>query len=255
MFDLIRFSLTSLFDHAYLWAVLGVFIGTLVVLSIVAVFRNLTRKLKDKNRQSREYRMIISQSLTAIANAIDAIDRFTSGHSARVAAYSVEIARHMGMDNSFVENIYYIGLLHDVGKIGIPTELINKPDKLTAEEFNTMKLHPGIGEEILKDITAIQNLTLGAAEHHERWDGGGYHKGLSSEEISLEARIIAAADTYDAMSTDRSYRKALPKEYILEEFARCRGSQFDPQVADAAIDLIERGHFNAIDIYKVIDLG
>jgi HD-GYP domain-containing protein (c-di-GMP phosphodiesterase class II) len=151
----------------------------------------------------------------------------------------------MGMSKEFIENLYYIGLLHDVGKIGIPDTIINKPDKLTDEEFNTMKQHSGIGREILKGITAIHNMTAGAEEHHERWDGNGYQHGIVGENISLEARIIAAADTYDAMSSDRSYRKALPREFILEEFKRCKGSQFDPEIADIVIRLIERDDFSS----------
>jgi putative two-component system response regulator len=237
------------------WVIFVVVYGVLGLLAVLAVVRNQAHKKNAIRRESLQYRMIISQALTAIANAIDAKDRYSSGHSSRVAAYSAEIARHMGLDDQFTENLYYIGLLHDVGKIGIPSELIMKPDKLTENEYSVMKEHPGIGEEILKDITTIHNLASGAAEHHERWDGGGYQKGLSGDGISLEARIIAAADTYDAMSTDRSYRKALPKDYILEEFKRCRGAQFDPQIADVTVELIERDHFSSIDVNKVIETG
>jgi putative nucleotidyltransferase with HDIG domain len=191
------------------------------------------------------------QSLTAIANTIDAKDEYTSGHSVRVATYSAEIARRMGMDKEFTENLYYIGLLHDVGKIGIPNEIINKPGKLTVDEYDSMKTHTAIGFEILKGITAIPNLTAGAIEHHERWDGKGYQNGISGENISLQARIIAIADTYDAMSSDRSYRKALPKGVILEELKKCEGTQFDPQITAIAIELIENGDFERIDTDKI----
>jgi len=232
----------QLFERTYVWVIAAALVLSLFTLAAALVMRIRTRRLIEKQR---EYRTIIIQALTAISSAIDAKDSYTSGHSVRVAAYSAEIAQKMGMSGEFIENLYYIGLLHDVGKIGVPDTIINKPDKLTDEEFDTMKRHSGIGKEILKEITAIHNMTAGAEEHHERWDGKGYLQGISGESISLEARIIAAADTYDAMSSDRSYRKALPKEVILEEFKRCKGSQFDPEITDIVIRLIERDHFTA----------
>jgi len=239
------------FEKPYVWII----IALLIVLAIAFLFF-ATVKIKSHkyNEKQREYRAIISQALSAIANTIDAKDSYTSGHSVRTAAYSVEIARRMGMNKEFIENLYYIGLLHDVGKIGIPNEIINKPGKLTEEEYNALKHHPNIGLDILKDITTINNLTAGTAEHHEHWDGNGYSRGISKENISLEGRIIAAADTYDAMSSNRSYRNGLPKEVILEEFKRCKGSQFDPKIVDIVIDMIEQDHFSKIDVKKIIDI-
>jgi putative two-component system response regulator len=158
------------------------------------------------------------------------------------------------MKKDFLENLYYIGLLHDVGKIGIPNDIINKPSKLSDEEYSIMKQHTIIGMDILKGITTIHNLTAGAAEHHEYWDGKGYCNGIVGDNISLEGRIIAIADAYDAMSSDRSYRKGLPKETILKEFLRCKGSQFDPQIVDLVIGMIEQDYFSAIDISKIIDI-
>ncbi|MCL2718352.1 MAG: HD domain-containing protein [Lachnospiraceae bacterium] len=233
----------QLFERVYVWVTAIILAILLFTLAAALIMRIRTRRLIEKQR---EYRTIILQALTAISSAIDAKDSYTSGHSVRVAAYSVEIAKRMGMSKEFTENLYYIGLLHDVGKIGIPDTIINKPDKLTDAEFDIMKQHSGIGKEILKEITAIHNMTAGAEEHHERWDGKGYQQGIAGKDITLEARIIAAADSYDAMSSDRSYRKALPKEVILEEFKNCRGSQFDPEIADIMIRLIERDHFAII---------
>jgi energy-coupling factor transport system substrate-specific component len=230
------------FERTSVWVAMSILALMLFMLTAAVIMRIRTRRLLEKQR---EYRTIIIQALTAISSAIDAKDSYTSGHSVRVAAYSAEIAQKMGMGKEFIENLYYIGLLHDVGKIGIPDTIINKPDKLTDEEFDIMKQHSDIGKEILKEITAIHNMTAGAEEHHERWDGNGYQQGIVGESISLEARIIAAADTYDAMSSDRSYRKALPKEVILEEFKRCRSSQFDPEIADIVIELIEQDTFSA----------
>lgn len=230
-----------------------IILALLSLMVIVVVF--VRYKSHSYKKKQREYRTIISQALIAITNAIEAKDSYTKGHSARVAAYSVEIARRMGMGKDFIENLYYIGLLHDVGKIGIPDEIINKPDKLTDEEYETLKTHSYLGKEILKDITVIKNLTAGAAEHHERWDGKGYYQNISGDKISLEARIVCAADTYDAMSSNRSYRKALPKQVILEEFKKCKGKQFEPEIADIVIDMIEKDHFDTIDVGKILGLS
>jgi energy-coupling factor transport system substrate-specific component len=239
------------YEHIFVWVVISLLAVIFIIILINAIVRYKSRKAYEKQR---EYRAIISQALSAIANTIDAKDTYTSGHSVRTAAYSVEIALRMGKDKGFIENLYYIGLLHDVGKIGIPNEIINKPDRLTNEEFEIMKQHSLIGQEILKDITTINKLTAGAAEHHERWEGNGYNRGIAGELISLEGRIIAAADAYDAMSTSRSYRNGLPKDVIVQEFQHGRGSQFDPGIADIVIEMIKQDHFKMIDINKIIDI-
>jgi len=230
------------------------FFEAAIILLLIAAIAVIITKYKDKKNHERhlESRTIISQVLIAIVNAIEAKDPYTSGHSLRVAEYSIEIARRMGMSKGFLENLYYIGLLHDVGKIGIPKEILRKPDKLTREEYDILKTHSNIGREILQNITAIANLPIGAAEHHERWDGKGYYQHISGNNISLEARIIGAADTYDAMSSDRSYRKALPKDVIFEEFKRCSGKQFDPKIASIVIEMIEQDQFGYIDVNKTL---
>ncbi|MCL2221385.1 MAG: HD-GYP domain-containing protein [Oscillospiraceae bacterium] len=218
-----------------------VLLGILVAAGVTyEIMRHKTRALRNKGKEDRN---VIIQSLQAIANAIDANDEYSSGHSLRVAAYSVEIARHMEMDKEFIDNIYYIGLLHDIGKIGISTTIIKKLGKLTDEEYESMKAHTIIGLEIVKNVTAISGLTAGVGQHHERWDGKGYHEGLEGEDIALTARIIAVADAYDAMSSERSYRTALPKNVIVQEFEDCAGLQFDPTIAAIARELIENGDF------------
>jgi len=228
-----------------------VFLVVIVLLGIFATAGITYEMMRQRARTAshahgKQQRDKIMQSLTAVANAIDANDEYTAGHSMRVAAYSVEIADRMGMDKSFLENIYYTGLLHDVGKIGISTEIIKKLGKLTAEEYESIKSHTNIGFEIVKNVTAIPGLIDGVTEHHERWDGKGYHQGLEGEEISLTGRIIAVADAYDAMSSERSYRTALSKKVIVQEFEDCAGLQFDPHIASVAGELIENGEFKRI---------
>lgn len=241
----------GVFEYVYVQILIITVAVILVILFGMQIGKNKNRGALKKQH---EYKGIISQAISAIANAIDAKDSYTKGHSVRVAAFSAEIARRMGYDKNFIENIYYIGLLHDVGKIGIPSKIINKPEKLTNEETEIMKTHPKLGGEILKDITTIKNILLGVSEHHERWDGKGYNKGKIGLDISIEGRIICCADSYDAMSSDRSYRKALSKELIISEFSRCKGEQFDPDIAKIVIEMVNENAFEVININDIIDL-
>ena len=184
---------------------------------------------------SRAYLQIVE----ALAASVDAKDRYTHGHSSRVAAYSRELARRAGYSLAEQDQIFMMGLLHDVGKIGVPDAIINKTARLTDEEFAVIKTHPGVGAEILKKITDLPELMLGARWHHERYDGRGYPDALAGTDIPEVARIITVADTYDAMTSNRSYRGALPQETVRAEIARCRGSQFDPRFADLMLDMID----------------
>lgn len=159
-------------------------------------------------------------------------------HSAHVAEYSKQIAKVMGKDAEFQEHIFFLGMLHDIGKVLIPREILCKAARLDDEEWEEMKLHTLYGAEVLEDFNGVENIREAALYHHERFDGNGYIFGLKGEEIPLEARIICVADAFDAMATDRSYRKHLSKEKILEELEKARGLQFDPEVADAMIKLI-----------------
>ena len=198
-------------------------------------------KLDDK---TKELKRMTVQTITTIANTIDAKDEYTKGHSYRVAQYSQMLARELGMSDEDVENVHAVALLHDIGKIGVPDSILNKPGRLTDEEYAIMKKHPSIGAEILKDINILDGLDIGAKYHHERFDGRGYPDGLKGNDIPYIAKIIGIADAYDAMSSNRVYRKRFSDEKILEEIEKCKGTQFDPDVADAFIRLLKEKRLN-----------
>ncbi len=172
----------------------------------------------------------IVESLSA---AIDAKDSYTNGHSQRVAYIGEQIALNLGMTTQEAERVKICGLLHDVGKIGVPEAVLCKPGRLTDEEFDEIKKHPEIGHRILKDLTGLEDVLPGVLHHHERIDGRGYPHRLSGDEIPKVARILACADTFDAMSSNRAYRDAMPRPKVLAELVNCKGSQFDPDVVDA----------------------
>lgn len=188
--------------------------------------------------QQKTIKDLYIQTLTALSEAVDAKDRYTSGHSKRVAEYSRRIAERLGKTKEEQEEIYRAGLLHDVGKIRIPGEIINKDSTLTDDEYNTIKIHPVTGYHILKGISGNNQVAIGAKYHHERYDGKGYPNGLSGENIPEVARILAVADTYDAMASNRSYRKALPQDVIRQSIEESKGTQLDPQIADIMLDMI-----------------
>lgn len=209
--------------------------------------KHLQDSLHDEvDRKTRAFResnqRIINLSLQiihALSSAIDAKETYTDGHSARVAAYARELARRLGKPETKVKTIYNIALLHDIGTIGIPTTIINKPGKLTDEEYNIVKSHSMKGYEILKTISEMPELATGARWHHERYDGKGYPDGKAGEDIPEIARIICVADCYDAMSSDRVYRKALPQHMVREEIERNKGTQFDPAIAEVMLQMID----------------
>ncbi len=177
--------------------------------------------------------------LMALTRAIEAKDKYTKGHSSRVAKYSKMLAARMGKSEEEQELIYNVALLHDVGKIRVPEEIINKPGKLEPEEFAFIQLHTVAGYNILKDIPENELLVQGAKFHHERYDGKGYPNGLSGENIPEMARIIAVADAYDAMASNRSYRQALPQEVVRSEIEKGIGTQFDPEFAKLMLQIID----------------
>lgn len=197
------------------------------------------KKTQEAMAQHEKLERISMQIVTALSGAIDAKDTYTNGHSTRVADYSKKIARRAGLSESLQNDIYMMGLLHDVGKIGIPDAIINKPAKLTDEEYSIIKKHPVMGAGILKNITEFPKLVTGARWHHERFDGKGYPDGISGEDIPLEARIIAVADAYDAMSSRRSYRDVLPQTQVRAEMEKGKGTQFDPVFAEIMLDMID----------------
>jgi HD-GYP domain-containing protein (c-di-GMP phosphodiesterase class II) len=194
-----------------------------------------------------EQKQMFMGTLTALTAAIDAKDEYTRGHSERVAYMAAQLAQAMGMNSLEVERIHTTGLVHDVGKIGVPEAVLCKSGKLTDEEFDQIKLHPTIGYNILKGIMLIDPMLPGVLHHHERWDGRGYPHRLAAEEIPLDGRILALADTFDAMSSTRSYRPAMPRHAVLEEIRRCAGSQFDPALAPLFVELDFSGYDRMVE--------
>lgn len=206
--------------------------------------------LEEKNRQNQQ---MTFQTIMTIVNTIDAKDQYTKGHSQRVSEYSAALAKELGFSQEQVEKIRYIALLHDIGKIGVPDNILNKPGKLTNEEFSLMKMHTIVGGEILKDIESVEDLDIGAKYHHERYDGRGYPEGLKGDEIPYIARLICVADAYDAMASNRIYRKHLTEETILQEMERCSGTQFDPAMAKAFLKLVRENRLQEImpELYEM----
>ena len=205
-------------------------------IELIRLQRDLSQEVEKKTEENGKLFMHVVQSL---ADAIDAKDTYTNGHSGRVAEYSKEIAKRFGYTEKQQSDIYMMGLLHDVGKIGVPDAVINKPARLNDEEFELIKNHPVMGARILKNIKEMPVLTIGARWHHERYGGGGYPDGLIGDDIPEQARIIAVADAYDAMSSRRSYRDVLSQEIIREEIEKGRGTQFDPKFADIMLSMID----------------
>ncbi|MGN0403546.1 MAG: HD domain-containing phosphohydrolase [Acetatifactor sp.] len=204
---------------------------------------DLEKKVREQTEELRNQQIAIKnlflQTVTALSEAVDAKDRYTSGHAKRVAEYARMIAARMGKSKEEQEAIYRAGLLHDIGKIRIPAEIIDKPGKLTDEEYNIIKLHPVTGYHILRGISDNNYIAVAAKYHHERYDGNGYPNGLAGEKIPEVARILGVADAYDAMASNRSYRDALPQEVVRSEIERGRGTQFDPHIADIMLQMID----------------
>ena len=184
-------------------------------------------------------RRMLRDVTSALAEAVDAKDTYTRGHSSRVAEYSNLLAKEMGLSERDTERVVRMAILHDVGKIGVPDAVLNKPDKLTDEEFDLIKSHTERGGDILGKVNSMPDLSTGARWHHERYDGAGYPDGLSGDDIPIEARIICVADCYDAMTSDRVYRKHLPQDAVRQEIVDGMGTQFDPEVAKAMLRLID----------------
>jgi len=184
----------------------------------------------ENARLYEDLQATFQQTIQSLANTIDKMDRYTAGHSQRVALYATRLGRWMGLDEGEVEIVRQAALMHDIGKVGCVMNL-NKPGKLTANEYEMFQKHPTYGKEILDPIQFLEPVIPGVHLHHERWDGRGYPLRLEGNNIPLIARIISVADTYDAMTSDRAYRKALPHEVTVGEIERCSGSQFDPDIA------------------------
>ena len=205
-------------------------------IELVTLQNQLYFEVEQKTRENKNLFMQVIRALTA---AIDTKDEYTKGHSSRVAEYSKMIAKRIGYSDARQDDIYMMAIMHDVGKIGIPITVLNKPGRLTEEEYELIKRHSQMGAAILKNIESNPKYELCAMHHHERYDGTGYPSGLKGDAIPEEARIIAVADAYDAMSSDRSYRTHLTQEMIKDEIRLGTGSQFDPKFAEIMLEIIE----------------
>jgi len=223
----------------YAWGIL-IFFGSGVVAMFSAIVTSMFRK-KESDRQKLTNQQFIESTLLVFANTIEAKDSYTCGHSQRVALYARELASRMGYDADFQENVYYCALIHDVGKIGIPDEILHKPGRLTDEERKVIQSHASIGGDIFKDFSYIPGISEAVRHHHERFDGRGYPDGLSGESIPLLARIICVADCFDAMTSNRCYRNKIDIERVVADFKENSGKQFDPDIVPHMLSMIEDG--------------
>ena len=221
---------------------LSLAIYLIVVLFCIYSMKRIQKAEKGEEESLERLKTMNMNVIGSLASTIDAKDRYTSGHSRRVAEYSRELARRMGKSEEEQEIVFTAGLLHDVGKISVPGDVINKPGRLTDEEFDQIRIHPVSGYHILEGIHDDERIGYGAKYHHERYDGKGYPNGLQGEDIPEIARIIAVADAYDAMASDRSYRKLLPQDVVRGEIVKGRGTQFDPEIADIMLQIMDEDH-------------
>src|SRR6202011_1845121 len=207
--------------------------------SMVAAALRAENRLADQRRDKLEKSYLAT--IAALAAALDAKDRHTEAHSRETAALARAVGRRLGLDNEDLRFLEYGALLHDIGKIGIPGYILNKPGALDEEETAIMREHPVIGERIVASVPFLNRIRPMVRAEHERWDGGGYPDGLRAEQIPIESRIIHACDAFQAMSSDRPYRRARPRDWILKEIEAQSGRQFDPRVAEALLQVIRLG--------------
>jgi len=198
-----------------------------------------------KNQKERDD-LLIEQTMKTFVQFIDAKDEYTRGHSGRVANISMAITRKLGYDEKFQKDIYYMGLMHDIGKLAVPDDILNKTTRLSSDEWEVIQLHTTNGARMLKDFSIMPELKDAVLYHHERYDGKGYVNQLKGEAIPLCARIICVADSYDAMNTNRCYRLKFSKERIIQEIERCSGKQFDPKIVPAMVELIRSGEIEKL---------
>ena len=236
-----------------IWFPISLILAAVLCTTAIVMLFNYYRMQRLRERQ-KLYKSITDQSISTIASAIDAKDPYTNGHSHRVADFSVKLGRRLGLCEEECERLHYIAMLHDIGKIGIPDSILKKKGRLTDEEYQVIKQHPDIGGAILANFTALDGVQEGALYHHERYDGKGYNKHLSGTEIPYFARIIAVADTFDAMNSNRCYRNALTMEDIIHELEAGRGTQFDPHIADLAVQIL-REELSNPETAKELDIS
>ena len=208
----------------------------------IAVESGIEKFSMTEHNQSyyRELKELFYKTIRAISNALDTKDSYTNGHSLRVTLYSMILARELNLDAAYLEDIEIAGLLHDIGKIAMPKSILCKNGRLTDEEFVVMKSHPTRGEKIVINIKKLHIIAEWVKSHHEKYDGTGYPDGLKGEQIPLAGRIIALADTYDAMTSTRPYRTALSHETAINEIKRCAGTQFDPKLDELFVSLADK---------------
>jgi HD-GYP domain-containing protein (c-di-GMP phosphodiesterase class II) len=197
--------------------------------------------VEDLRKAARENHLLFINSVRMLAAAIDAKDPYTRGHSERVARYSIAIGKNLELGEQDMRNLRISALLHDVGKIGIDDRILRKPGALSDDEFEVMKGHPAKGAAIMSGVAQLIDIIPGMKYHHEKWSGGGYPDGLTAEEIPMQARIVAIADTFDAMTTNRPYQKAMEINYVVEKIKSFAGTRFDPHVVDAFANAVKRG--------------
>ena len=219
-----------------------------IIVAVVVITYFIGKKRTDALiKKEQEQRMLVREIVEAFAKVIDMKDKYTNGHSTRVAEYTAMLAEELGYDEETVEKYRNIALLHDIGKIGISSETLNKAGRLSDDEFKEIKSHSGKGFIVLKDISIMPELAIGARDHHERPDGRGYPRGLTGEEIPRVAQIIAVADTFDAMYSDRPYRKRMNFDKAISIIKEVSGTQLTADVVDAFLRLVEKGEFRAED--------
>ena len=197
--------------------------------------------IEQLRKAAHENHLLFINSVRMLAAAIDAKDPYTRGHSERVARYSIGIGKNVGLSEQEMRNLRISALLHDVGKIGIDDRILRKPGALSEDEFEVMKGHPVKGAAIMSGVAQLIDIIPGMKYHHEKWGGGGYPDGLTAEEIPMQARIVAIADTFDAMTTNRPYQKAMELNYVVEKIKSFAGTRFDPRVVDAFVNAVKRG--------------
>ncbi len=227
----------SITNMGYIMVGQSVLFGVLIVQSIITI----TLIIINNKKKRKEDGLFINQIIHAFAKSIDIKDKYTNGHSIRVAMYAKMIAKKAGFPEKAAEAVYNIGLLHDIGKITVPDEILNKNGRLDDEEFSVIKKHTSNGSEILKEIAIAPELAIGAQYHHERIDGGGYPQGKTGDEIPEIAQIIAVADTFDAMFSTRPYRKKMPLDKVVAELKRCAGTQLSAEYVSVLLQLIQEG--------------
>lgn len=235
----------------YVWIIVVIALVFLIACIVIGLNMSISshkaNELEILKEQQQRDKQLIREIIESFATVIDMKDSYTQGHSSRVAKYTAMLAKELGYDEETIEQYYNIALMHDIGKIGIPDQVLNKPGKLTDEEYSIIKSHTERGFEVLKSISLMPEIVVGAEAHHERPDGKGYPHGLKENEIPRVAQIIAVADTFDAMYSDRPYRKRMNFDKAVEIIKDAAGTQLTGDVVDAFLRLAQKGELRAPD--------